>query len=115
MVLLESEMGVARHLEGPPSEQHSVEEKAGVRRALGVTAGLPYVEGVKADVRYVAPRPRKRAVRHLEYVLEHEACLAPPASQQQRVDVPILSHMAPGGVILDRKRAICQFLNQRRQ
>lgn len=71
MVLLESVKETARRLEGPPSEHHSVEVKAGVRRALGVTAGLPCVEGVKAGVRYVAPRPRKRAVRHLEYVLEH--------------------------------------------
>ena len=107
MVLLESEMGVARHLEGPPSERYSVEVKAGVTYAEVVKASGPGAEEVKVDVRYVAPGHRKRAVRYLGYALEHEACLALLESRQRNVDVQILSHMARGGVILGRKRAIC--------
>jgi hypothetical protein len=103
VVLLELGMGEARHLEDPPSERHSVEVTAGATSAEVVKGGVPYAEEVKGDAQYVAPGPRKRAVRHPGYVLEHEACLAPPGSQQQSVDVPILNHMARGGVILGRR------------
>ena len=106
-VLLESGMGGARHLEGPPLERHSVEVKAGVTNAEVVKAGVPYAEEVKVNVRYVAPGHRKRAARCPEYAPEHEACLALPESRQQGADVRTLSHMARGGVILGRKRAIC--------
>lgn len=111
-VLLESGMGVARHLEGPPLEPYSVGVKAGVTYAEVVKASAPYAEEVKGDVRYVAPGLRKRVVRYPDYDLEHEACLALLESQQQGADVPTLIHMARGGVILGRKRAICKLLHQ---
>jgi hypothetical protein len=114
-VLLESGMGVARHLEGPPLERYSVEVKEGVTYAEVVKADVPYAEVAKVDVRYVALGPRKRAVRYHGYVLEHEACLAPPESQQQGADVPTLIHMARGGVILGRKRAVYQEMYQRKR
>jgi len=114
VVLLELGMGEARHLEGPPSERYSVEVKAGVTYAEVVKASVPYVEEVKVDVRYVAPGHRKRAVRYPGYVPEHEACLALPESRQQGADVPILSHMARGGVILGRRRAGYQFVDHAR-
>ena len=114
VVRLESGMGEARHLEGPPSERYSVEVKAGVTYAEVVKASVPYVEEVKVDVRYVAPAPRNRAVRYPGYVLEHEACLALPESQQQGADVPTLIHMARDGVTLGRRRAGYQFVDHAR-
>jgi hypothetical protein len=108
-VLLELGMGVARHLEGPPLGRYSVEVKAGVTYVEVVMASVPYAEGVKVDVRYVAPGRRKRVVRYPGYVLEHEACLALLESQQQGADVPTLIHMARGGVILGRKRAVIRI------
>lgn len=114
-VLLELGMRVARHLEGPPLERYSVEVKADVTYAEVVKASVSYAEEVKVDVRYVAPAPRKRAVRYPGYVLEHEACLALLESQQQGADVPTLIHMARGGVILGRRRAICQYVYQRNE
>lgn len=110
VVRLESGMGGARHLEGLPSERHSVEVKAGVTNAEVVKASGPCGEKVKVDVRYVAPGHRKRAARYFGYELEHEACLALLESRQQGVDVPILSHMARGEVILGRRRAGYQFV-----